>query len=203
MIGAGCLSRSARETRQQSRHNRPQHRLTISVPWDATVVAPAGAGSPQHLGRILPELQRVKEPAISNLLERLREREWRLTPQRRVGENVHLTAEAIHLQSQSRLPEISLATVYNTLNELVAMGEVLEVAAGNGPKRYDPNVTVAHQHLVCTACGTLRDVFSMGDGMIELCDDDRHGFVVTGIEIVFQGLCPACAEARDHPVHSA
>ena len=97
---------------------------------------------------------------ISDLLDRLRSREWRVTPQRRViaevlsGEHVHLTAEAVHAAAQQRLPEISLATVYNTLNELVAMGELLEVSAGSGPKRYDPNVTIAHQHLVCTSCGT-------------------------------------------------
>jgi hypothetical protein len=37
------------------------------------------------------------------------------------------------------LPEISLATVYNTLNELVAMGEVREVQAGDGPRRAAPH----------------------------------------------------------------
>lgn len=35
----------------------------------------------------------------------------------------------------------------HTLNELVAMGEVLEVSAGVGAKRYDPNTTTPHQHL--------------------------------------------------------
>jgi Fur family transcriptional regulator, stress-responsive regulator len=121
-----------------------------------------------------------------------------VTPQRRVvaevlsGEHVHLSAEAIHLAAQERLPEISLATVYNALNELVAMGEVLEVAAGTGPKRYDPNVSPAHHHLVCTDCGTLRDVFS-GDLRPTLPEESRYGFVLTGVDIVFQGLCPRCA----------
>jgi Fur family ferric uptake transcriptional regulator len=145
--------------------------------------------------------------AINDLLERLRERGWRLTPQRRVvaqvlnGEHVHLTAEAIHLRAQQRLPEISLATVYNTLNELVSMGEVLEVAAGAGPKRYDPNAATPHHHLVCTVCGTLRDVFPSGGRLLDLSPEDRHGFEVTGVDIVFQGLCPACSEAhRPEPV---
>src|SRR5580704_13953764 len=107
---------------------------------------------------------------MAELLVRLQSRRWRLTAQRRAvaevlrGEHVHLSAEAIHDLARARLPEISIATVYNTLNELVAMGELLEVSAGSGPKRYDPNVTIAHQHLVCTSCGTLRDVFSIGDG---------------------------------------
>src|ERR1700733_7608984 len=107
---------------------------------------------------------------ITELAERLRQRGWRMTVQRRVvaevlvGDHVHLTAEAIHVAALGVLPEISLATVYNTLNELVDMGEVLEISAGNGPKRYDPNTTTAHQHLQCVKCGTLRDVTPKGDG---------------------------------------
>ncbi len=124
-----------------------------------------------------------------------------MTPQRRAvaevltGEHVHLSAEAVHLAAQERLPEISLATVYNTLNELVAMGEVLEVAAGAGPKRYDPNVEIRHHHLVCTHCGALRDVFPSRVNAIALSTGDQAGFTLTGVDIVFQGLCPACARA--------
>lgn len=122
-----------------------------------------------------------------------------MTPQRRAvaevleGKNVHLSAEAVHLRAQERLPEISIATVYNTLNELVSMGEVLEVAAGAGPKRYDPNVHLAHHHLVCTSCGTLHDVFPADN--LQLAPTERHGFVLTGMDVVFQGLCPTCQQA--------
>lgn len=109
------------------------------------------------------------------------------------GEHVHLTAENVHDRAHELLPEISLATVYNTLNELVAMGEIVEVSAGAGPKRYDPNVAVPHHHLVCTCCGALRDVFTAEPVAGRLAPVDSHGFVVTGIDVVFQGLCPECA----------
>jgi len=136
---------------------------------------------------------------ISDLFERLRERHWRMTPQRRVvaevlgGEHVHLTAESVHSAAQLLLPEISLATVYNTLNELVSMGEVIEVSAGSGPKRYDPNARAAHHHLVCTSCGAMRDVFPSAEALRELSDEDRAGFELTSVDIVFRGRCPACA----------
>jgi Fur family transcriptional regulator, stress-responsive regulator len=129
----------------------------------------------------------------------LRERGWRLTAQRRVvaevlvGEHVHLTAEAVHAAAHAVLPEISMATVYNTLNELVNMGEVLEISAGNGPKRYDPNTTIAHQHLRCMGCGTLRDVAPEGEDGLTLPRDQQHGFQLVGIDIMFRGLCPTCA----------
>ena len=78
--------------------------------------------------------QSARRNIISELVQRLRDRAWRLTVQRRVvaevlaGEHVHLTAEAVYSRAQRLLPEISLATVYNTLNELVDMGEVLEIS---------------------------------------------------------------------------
>lgn len=105
----------------------------------------------------------------------------------------HLTADAVLARALERLPEISLATVYNTLNELVAMGELVEVAAASGPKRYDRNVA-AHHHLVCTRCGALRDV---PEQRVEtLAASDRQGFEITDVEVVFKGVCPTCAAAE-------
>jgi Fur family ferric uptake transcriptional regulator len=136
--------------------------------------------------------------ATSDLLERLKARRWRLTPQRRVvaevleGQHVHLTADEVHGLAMERLPEISLATVYNTLNELVSMGEVIEVSTGTGSKRYDPNSTARHQHLVCVSCGSLRDVYPEGESLVRLPRKEKHGFKVQDIEIRFRGLCPAC-----------
>jgi Fur family ferric uptake transcriptional regulator len=112
------------------------------------------------------------------------------------GEHVHLTADEVHGLAQDRLPEISLATVYNTLNELVTMGEVVEVSAGFGPKRYDPNSTTPHQHLVCLGCGTMRDVHPEGETGLRLSTKQKHRFTLTDIQIVFRGLCPACQAAE-------
>jgi Fur family ferric uptake transcriptional regulator len=133
------------------------------------------------------------------LLERLRQRGWRLTPQRRAvaevltGEHVHLTADDVHARAQQSVPEVSLATVYNTLNELVALGEVLEVRAARGPSRYDPNVAPAHHHLVCTSCGALFDVRPRGLRGVHLKDEEQRGFRIDEVDITFRGRCPDCA----------
>lgn len=139
-----------------------------------------------------------EEAAIGDLVQRLRDRGWRLTAQRRVvaevlaGEHVHLTAEAVYSRAQELLPEISLATVYNTLNELVDMGEALEISTGDGPKRYDPNIAVDHHHLYCVECGTLRDVSPEGTDALALPASQRHGFELVDVDIVFRGRCPDC-----------
>lgn len=129
------------------------------------------------------------------LVTRLRDRGWRLTAQRRIiaevmtGEHVHLAADEVFERSRAILPEVSLATVYNTLGELVAMGELLEVAHADGRKRYDPNVTDRHHHLVCVDCGRMLDVH-VDDP--RLPGDEHHGFELLGVEVTFRARCPDC-----------
>ncbi|MEU9093837.1 Fur family transcriptional regulator [Streptomyces sp. NPDC048428] len=139
---------------------------------------------------------------MSDLLQRLRARGWRMTAQRRVvaevlaGEHVHFTADEVLAHAVSRLPEISRATVYNTLGELVALGEVIEVATDGRAKRYDPNAHHPHQHLVCSGCGAIRDVHPVGDLLAELPESERFGFTVSKAEVTYRGLCPGCGPAR-------
>jgi Fur family transcriptional regulator, stress-responsive regulator len=129
------------------------------------------------------------------LVERLRDRAWRLTAQRRViaeamaGEHVHLTADEVFERARRALPEVSRATVYNTLNELVGMGELLEMTHADGRKRYDPNVEERHHHLVCVDCGRMLDVTADDP---RLPDDQRHGFELLDIEVTFRARCPGC-----------
>jgi Fur family ferric uptake transcriptional regulator len=136
---------------------------------------------------------------VKDLIERLRQREWRMTAQRRViaevlaGKHVHLTADDVYQRAVARLPEISRATVYNTLAELTDLREVLEVTLEGRAKRYDPNANDRHQHLVCERCGLIRDVHPKAGAALSLPARERHGFVLTGVDIVYRGLCPACA----------
>ncbi|MFE2147707.1 Fur family transcriptional regulator [Streptomyces sp. NPDC059456] len=136
---------------------------------------------------------------MSDLLERLRGRGWRMTSQRRVVAEVleahhrPLPADEVHARAAERLPEISRATVYNALGELVALGEVVELATDGRAKRYDPNAHHPHHHLVCSRCGTIRDVHPTGDPLAGLPPEERFGFLVSKAEVTYRGLCPSCA----------
>ncbi|MCZ7416643.1 MULTISPECIES: Fur family transcriptional regulator [unclassified Streptomyces] len=138
---------------------------------------------------------------MSDLLERLRNRGWRLTAQRRVvaevldGDHVHFTADEVHARAAERLPEIARATVYNTLSELVALGEIIEVSTDGRAKRYDPNAHHTHQHLVCSHCGTIRDVHPAADPLGALPESERFGFAVSEASVIYRGVCPSCAAA--------
>lgn len=135
---------------------------------------------------------------MTDLLTRLRGHGWNLTSQRRAvaealdGDNTHLTIEEIHERAAAALPEISRATVYNTVNEMCTMGEVAEISGAGRAKRYDPNAHLDHQHLVCERCGKIYDVAPAGTDTLTLGRGQRHGFRLTGVEITFRGVCPEC-----------
>jgi Fur family transcriptional regulator, stress-responsive regulator len=136
---------------------------------------------------------------MNTLLTRLARRGWQMTPQRRViaevlsGEHVHLTADDIHELAAARLPEISRATAYKALTEMVALGEVAVVNVEGRARRYDPNADRSHQHLVCEQCGLIRDIHPSGADSLQLPKAERHGFKLTGVDVVFRGICAGCA----------
>ena len=136
---------------------------------------------------------------MAPLVDRLRDRGWRLTAQRRViaeamsGDHVHLAADEVLELARRSLPEVSVATVYNTLNELVSLGELAEIAHADGRKRYDPNVAERHHHLVCVGCGRMLDVTGPAPS---LPVDQRHGFEVLAAEVTYRGRCEDCVAAR-------
>ena len=102
--------------------------------------------------------------------------------------HIHLTADEVLDQATSQLPEISRATVYNTLNELVEAGEMLAVHIGDRVTRYDPNVLSRHDHLVCTSCGAIFDVPSVPVRV----PSAATGFTIASAEVIYRGRCADC-----------
>jgi Fe2+ or Zn2+ uptake regulation protein len=89
------------------------------------------------------------------------------------------------------MPTISLKTVYATLNDLAAMGEIVLLDLGTGAGRFDPNVEADHHHLVCEQCGKVRDLHA-DFGPLTVPLDQQQGFAVGRAEIVFRGRCQEC-----------
>lgn len=128
----------------------------------------------------------------------------KVTPQRQLlfrllhGNEMHPTAETLYEVAASEMPGISLRTVYQTLTDLAAMGELQQIQLG-GAARFDPNVG-DHHHSVCNACGEVRDVYVANADDIAVAGLD--GFSVQSARIVFSGKCPRCANTSEQvPVH--
>ena len=135
---------------------------------------------------------------VEDLTERFRARGLRVTPQRQAifrllhGDATHPTVETLYERARADMPTISLKTVYQTVHDLEAMGEVELIHLGTGSVRVDPNVESAHHHLICTVCGRVRDVLvDVRD--LRLPVRDRRGFTVSDVEVHFRGVCEDCA----------
>ncbi len=145
----------------------------------------------------------VKDPDELTALFRARGR--KVTPQRQCifrvlqGDVTHPSAEAVYEAARAEMPTISLRTVYQTLNELAELGEVTVLDVGTGMARFDPNVDGAHHHLVCRACGKVRDLY-VDFSTVTVSPGDAQGYEVGDAEVVFRGLCGECrGEERHQP----
>lgn len=136
----------------------------------------------------------MKSPA--ELSEAFRANGLKVTPQRQLifrlmhGNHAHPTAEALYHSAVDLMPGISLRTVYQTLADLEAMGELRSLDLGTGASRFDPNVD-EHHHVVCDHCGEVRDVYVSGAESLRVQGLD--GFAVDSTSIQFNGVCPRCA----------
>ncbi len=122
---------------------------------------------------------------------------FRLTRQRRevydalLETQDHPTASDVFVRTKSRMPSISLATVYNSLEALVQCGLVKQVNLDRAPTRYCPNVK-EHGHFFCEKCHEVQDIDLLP------ANNGKHfvlpeGCVVTHHEVALKGVCQNCA----------
>ena len=136
-------------------------------------------------------------PHVNQVCTQLRAQGRRVTPQRRaiietlLEDHSHPTAEQVYARVHQDMPDLSPATVYNTLHELENLGVLLKLDLGLGERRYDV-ITKDHAHLVCLGCGRVQDVPFDGKAPA-LPLEHACEFRVVDCRVVFRGYCPACA----------
>lgn len=134
------------------------------------------------------------EPALETRLERSG---LRVTPQRGHVYNVllekkdHPTAEEVFIRAKKRMPEISMATVYNCLDALVSCGLVRQVNQDRSATRFCSNMQ-PHHHFYCDECGRAYDIERLPHEA-EPPVPMPKGFKPNRFELTIRGLCPGCA----------
>jgi Fur family ferric uptake transcriptional regulator len=83
------------------------------------------------------------------------------------------------------------ASLYHALATMAARGVVLVADSGPGTARYELAADW-HHHLVCRRCGGIVDVPCL-TGSRPCLEASIPGAVVDEAQVVFRGLCPACA----------
>jgi Fur family transcriptional regulator, peroxide stress response regulator len=98
----------------------------------------------------------------AKLKKSLREKGYKLTPQRKAILNLlamemsHPGAADILKKVKKTVPQISMSTVYYTLDMLKKEGLIQELEFYDRDNRYDINVS-NHINLICKKCGKIED----------------------------------------------
>ena len=107
---------------------------------------------------------KIRNRPYTDAFRRLKEGKLRPTKQRLAlskllfeGEDRHLTAESLYEEACSFGIKVSLATVYNTLNQFTEAGLLREVVVAPGRSYFDTN-THHHHHFYCKEDDNLKDI---------------------------------------------
>jgi len=142
-----------------------------------------------------------RQTRFEELVTSLRERKYRLTPQRvallrlLATSDGHPNAHQLYEQIKDQFPTTSLATVYKTLNVLKEMDQVLELGFSGYDNRYDGSKPYPHPHLICTRCQKILDPeVSLAGSLIQEVAQSS-GYQLVGHRLDFYGLCPDCRDS--------
>jgi Fur family iron response transcriptional regulator len=76
----------------------------------------------------------------------------------------HVTAEQLHGEALGSDLRVSLATIYNTLNQFTTAGLLREVVVESGKSYFDTNIS-DHHHFFLEDTGRLEDIPADGVGL--------------------------------------
>jgi len=100
------------------------------------------------------------------------------------GVDRHVTAEKLHAEALAADVQVSLATVYNTLNQFTRAGLLRELVVDAGRSYFDTNTSV-HHHFFFEKSGQLVDV--PGDSVrFAFLPSAPAGCAISGVDIIIR-----------------
>ena len=144
----------------------------------------------------------AQQTRLLSLIDRLRERGYRITPQRRavievlLNSDDHPSVTVIYERVRDRFPMTRLSTVYKTISLLRDVGEIHELRFSDNTNRYDAAGTRPHAHIICTKCGQVGDLDTEMSGRLRTEIAQDTGYDIEWERHDFFGICPDC---KDNP----
>ncbi len=136
---------------------------------------------------------------MGQLVQTLKERGHRLTPQRQLileaveGADGHVSAESVHAKVAAQFPQVNISTVYRTLELLQNLGLVTHTHFDDGIALYHLAEDSHHQHMVCRQCGSEREIDVEELAPLDLHLRERYGFQADLVHFAIIGICASCA----------
>jgi len=142
------------------------------------------------------------EQRLDQMLSKLKEHDFRLTPQRLAVLKVlaasegHPTVDLIYETVRIEFPTTSIATIYKTVNLLKQLDQVLELGFPDGSNRYDGKKPYPHPHVICTKCKKILDpnLGSLKNLTKEVVKET--GFHILHHRVDFFGTCRECQSLK-------
>jgi Fur family ferric uptake transcriptional regulator len=140
------------------------------------------------------------DTSFEELLDALRRRGLRMTPQRRaiVSEVMrargHISPAAIARKVQGDMPGVNPSTIYRTLALLEEVG-VLQHSHVEAGAEYHRAEEAHHVHLTCRNCGQDDELSIDEANRLQGLIRRHHGFVADLTHFAITGLCRDCAAA--------
>lgn len=127
---------------------------------------------------------------------------YRLTKQRRAvcaylaNTDTHPTPYDVFAEISHSHPEISRATVYNTLNLLKQLGVITEISLGDDHARYETDIN-PHVNLICLRCHSVTD-YAEAPPVDTLYTQiqEQTGFYPVTSQTEVLGFCQECRAKR-------
>jgi Fur family transcriptional regulator, ferric uptake regulator len=137
---------------------------------------------------------------VRGTVELLRSQGMRMTPQRIaivdeiLRSSGYVTPLRVIQRVQARVPGVSAATVYRTLERLEELGVLAHVHLESGVG-YHQVAETQHAHLICSQCGTEQEIPSEVLQRLERSLERAQGFRPDFSHHPISGLCADCATA--------
>lgn len=131
------------------------------------------------------------------IIERMRACGAKITPARKAilaaihKEAYHLVPGEILDRAKQVHPAIGRATVYRTLELLTQLGVLRPIYTGPGSLSYIW-AEGGHHHLVCSACGNIKEFEECVVGELATSLEERFGYQINSHLLEFYGLCQGC-----------
>jgi Fur family transcriptional regulator, peroxide stress response regulator len=132
----------------------------------------------------------------TSIISALRKKGVKLTPQRLEiidvlsHEHGHPGAGNIYRKTRENIPNISMSTVYYTLNLLKKEGLIKELEFYEQENRYESDLS-DHIDLICVTCGRIDNYYN--DVNVSLAAiENSTGFKAQKMRFEYYGLCREC-----------
>ncbi|MGQ0794352.1 MAG: Fur family transcriptional regulator [Deltaproteobacteria bacterium] len=145
--------------------------------------------------------ENLVETRVHSFIEQCKGLGIKVTPQRiaiyreLAGTTEHPSAEVVHKKITGYYPNISLTTIYRTLETFERLGLISVVNTLYNAARYDANLE-PHHHLVCVNCKKVEDFYDDSLMNLDVKNKTLGNYRVIGYSVLLNGICDDCRKSE-------